>query len=357
MPSHRSPHTHPVLAAACLAVLAGAPAAAQVARGTVVDDQGLPVRTALVLLLDGEGKERAATLTDTAGAFVVRAPSPGRYRLRVERIGYRTPDALALDLAAGQTIEQRLVTPALPLELPAITAAAKRRCTTRPAEGEAAAVLWYEVRKGLQATRLAGTSPSYSFRTLRWIRHLELVSLRVLTDSTRERTEYTRGSPFVSAPVTQLLERGFIVPTADGGAIYYAPDARVLLSDEFANEYCLTPTEDPGKDRVGISFRPVDRSGPPAVAGTLWLDRTSFELRQLAYGYTRAQMPEGPVSQLGGTVDFDRLPDGSWVVWKWRIRMPLTAQQELHFGGRRSTRILMTGIREEGAEILEVIKR
>jgi hypothetical protein len=351
------PRPHSTLAAAFVALLPLTSAAAQVARGTVVDEVGQPVRTALVLLLDAQGKQRAAVLTDTAGAFVLRAPGPGSYRLRVERIGYRTSEALALELAAGQAVEQRIVTPAVPVELPALTAAAKRRCTSQPAEGEAVAVLWYEVRKGLQTAQLGSAARSYGFRTLRWIRRLEVPSLKVVSDSARERYEYTRGSPFVSAPIGKLLTGGFIQPSDGGGTIYYAPDATVLLSDEFANEYCLTPAEDQKTDRVGIRFQPVSRSGPPAVTGTLWLDRTSFELRQLVYGYTRAKLPEGPVSELGGSVEFDRLPDDTFGVWKWRIRMPLMAQQELQIGGRHMLRIIMIGIREEGGEIREVLRR
>ncbi|NJD10583.1 MAG: hypothetical protein FIB01_09165 [Gemmatimonadetes bacterium] len=351
----RRPH---LLAACALAVGLAAPIRAQVARGTVVDEDGIPVRTALVVLLDAAGKQRAAVLTDSAGAFVVRAPVPGAYQLRVARLGYRPSAPLPVTLAAGAAaVERHIVAAALPVELPAITAAAKRRCTSQPREGEAVAVLWYEARKALQATQLGGGARTYSFRTLRFIRRLEVPSLRVLADTSQERVEFTRGSPWVSAPVQRLLEGGFIVPQDDGGAIYYAPDAKVLLSDEFAGAYCLMPAEDQEHDRVGIHFQPVERSGPPAVTGTLWLDRASFELRQLVYGYTRADLPEGPVDKLGGTVDFNRLPDGSWVVWKWRIRMPLTALQELHFGGRRSNRVYMIGMREEGAEILEVLSR
>lgn len=347
-----------LLAAGALALYATVPAEAQVARGTVVDEDGQPVRTALVLLLDGTGKQRAATLTDTVGAFILRAPSAGSYKLRVERIGYRTTEGQVVELPAGSVVERRVVAAALPVELPALTAAAKRRCTSRPAEGEAVAVLWYEVRKGLQASQLSGPSRSYSFRTFRWIRRLDLPALNVVSDSSRERIEFSRGSPFVSAPVEQLLERGFMVPTDDGGTIFYAPDARVLLSDEFANAYCLTPTEDPEHGRIGIHFRPVERSGPPAVTGTLWLDRITLELRQLAYGYTRATLPEGPVNEVGGLVEFDRLPDGSWVVWRWRIRMPLAGQKSVQLGRSGSLyRTVMIGIREEGAEIREVIRR
>jgi hypothetical protein len=180
----------------------------------------------------------------------------------------------------------------------------------------------------------------------------------VLSDSSRERFELTRGSPFVSVPVGQLLEKGFMVPAAEGATIFYAPDAAVLLSDEFANAYCLSPTEDPEQDRVGIRFRPVDRSGPPAVTGTLWLDRKSFELRLFTYGYTRARLPDDAGDVIGGTVEFDRLPDGSWVVWRWRIRMPIAGQRQVQLGRSGSVmRIFTMAIREEGAEIREVLKR
>jgi uncharacterized protein YbjT (DUF2867 family) len=41
--------------------------------------------------------ERAATLTNAAGGFTIRAPEAGRYSLRAERIGYATVTSPAFD--------------------------------------------------------------------------------------------------------------------------------------------------------------------------------------------------------------------------------------------------------------------
>jgi hypothetical protein len=253
-------------------------------------------------------------------------------------------------------VERDLVAEALPVELPALTVAAQRRCTTRPAEGEAVATLWYEVRKGLVSSQLGSASSAYTYRYRNFVRWLEVPGLRVLADSARVRQERMRGSPFVSAPAAQLLERGFIEAT-DTGNVFYAPDANVLLSDEFADAYCLTPVEDQARNRVGIRFRPVARAGPAAVTGTLWLDRASLELRQLVYGYTRTMIAEGPMDLVGGELEFERLPDASWIVSRWHIRVPVVSYRTVFLGGSQVRRRVISAIREGGAEVLDVLDR
>src|SRR6266550_8610443 len=63
--------------------------APQVVVGQVVDAaSAAPVGDGFVVLLDELGKEVARTLTASDARFVLRAPRPGRYQLRSERIGY-----------------------------------------------------------------------------------------------------------------------------------------------------------------------------------------------------------------------------------------------------------------------------
>jgi hypothetical protein len=85
----------------CIAVflLVAAPSAipAQTIRGDLVGAAtAQPIAYALVLLVDSAGHERARTLSDAAGQFVLLAPSPGTYRVRILRIGFKSfesPDA------------------------------------------------------------------------------------------------------------------------------------------------------------------------------------------------------------------------------------------------------------------------
>jgi hypothetical protein len=341
------------LVALALVLVASTPLGGQLVSGTVRDPEGRAIPTALVLLLDSAGRQQAAALSDTAGRFAIRTTAAGAYQLRVERIGYRTTAPVAVELRAGTVETRDVVATTLPVELPPLTASVQRRCTARPAEGEVVAMLWYEARKGLQVSQLGHAPPAYTFRTRRWVQRLQLPTLRVLQDTTQVRLERARGNPFVSAPVDKLLAEGFIERT-EAGTVYYAPDAQVLLSDQFADAYCLTPVEDRRAARVGIEFRPVARSGPAAVMGTLWLDRGTLELRQLVYGYTRAELPQGRTELLGGTLNFERLPDGTWIIRKWYIRVPVVSRQAMNYRNVSLQRELITGIREEGAEVLEV---
>lgn len=111
-------------AAAAVAVLAGlcavpGAAAAQQVSGVVVDrDSGDPVATATVTLLDTADTAVATAETGADGAFTVMAPAAGRYRFRVERLGYATQTMAApVRLEAGESaaVTLRVSAEALPL--------------------------------------------------------------------------------------------------------------------------------------------------------------------------------------------------------------------------------------------------
>lgn len=100
-------------------LLASSPAAAQLVRGTVTDagDQS-PVASVDVLLEAEDGERLAQTATDSLGAFQVRAPGPGRFRLTLSRIGYATRSTAPFELGRGEvlTLEISLDAAALQLE-------------------------------------------------------------------------------------------------------------------------------------------------------------------------------------------------------------------------------------------------
>ncbi|HSJ16256.1 MAG TPA: carboxypeptidase regulatory-like domain-containing protein [Longimicrobiales bacterium] len=331
-------------------------AAGQSVRGTLLDraDEA-PLAGALVLLLDVEGTVRAQVLSNAAGRFTIVAPVPGRYSLRVQRIGFRDVDVPDVELAAGATVERVVRMGAEPIAMAGITAQARRRCVVRPEHGLAVAMLWEEARKALSMTALTESQGRYRYTLSRYTRELDASNLRVLRETSRSDREFMEGSPFVSRPVAELLERGF-VETTEAGPRYYAPDARALLSDEFLDAYCFRPAESdadqPGL--VGLSFEPAERRGPAAIRGTLWLDSATYELRYLEYRYTRVEWPEGPVRHLGGRVDFDALPDGNRIVRRWRIRMPVVEERVNEWapaGSRR--RLVIARLTEQGGEVLE----
>jgi hypothetical protein len=330
---------------------------AQHVRGTVYQsDTRVPVAGALVILIDEAGRQRVTVLTTESGGFIMNAGAPGRYALRVERIGFRNVFTPHFDLAAGQTVEQEVLASPQAIVLEGITAEARRRCVLRPQEGLAVATLWDEARKALAAAAYTEREAMYRFSMSRWVRELDAASLRVLNESTNFRAGYADGSPFVSVPAEKLLRDGFVF-MSDTASYYYAPDAHVLLSNGFLDEYCFRVAEqnDPTSELIGLTFEPASRRGPPAVHGTLWLDRTTFQLRHLEYGYTRVSMPEGPSGRLGGRVEFEPLPNGTWIVRRWYIRMPRIENRATPWraAGQRVTPTIVA-LLEEGGEVTQV---
>jgi len=111
---------------------------------------------------------------------------------------------------------------------------------------------------------------------------------------------------------------------------------------------------------VGLAFRPTgEDKSVPDIAGTMWIDLATSELRWLEYTYQYLE-PERTSPKVGGRVDFAKMPDGKWIVSEWWIRMPLMAQQS-DFQGRRRYYIdrykqtggLVVDVREGGGRRIE----
>ncbi len=293
-------------------------AAGQTVVGHVASDDGRAIPGAIVHLQDTDGRTHASGLTGSQGRFVLRAPAAGRYRLAVEMIGYRTVLTAPFDLGEGETVQRAVEAVVEPVALEGITVGGARRCApVRGAEGDLAR-LWDEARKGLMAVVLTEAAPYVMFRTAVIERDLDVRSGTVLAERVRPR-RVLRGYPFRTPAAEIVMAQGFIQMAGDT-TVYIAPDAHLLLSDPFLDEYCfhLTPGRESGE--VGLSFRPVARSGPPAVAGTLWLDRTTAGLLSLEYRYVRGGGPTAAAA--GGMLEFERLPNDAWIVRSWRIHAP-----------------------------------
>jgi hypothetical protein len=66
------------------------PLHAQLVRGQVIDSvTGTPVPGSVVILTASSGADADRTVSDARGFYLLRAPAPGRYRLIVQREGYR----------------------------------------------------------------------------------------------------------------------------------------------------------------------------------------------------------------------------------------------------------------------------
>jgi len=269
-------------------------------------------------------------------------------------------------LSAGQTVELKLVTRPIPVVLGEVHVTAKSACVTGAADGRDVSAVWDETRKALFATDLTQQQELFSARVSRFVRTLDARSGRVTGYQVKEATAVTR-SPFVSESAAWLSANGY-VKEGSTETVYYAPDAAVLLSDEFLRDHCFRLRDGEGKRNglIGLAFEPVKGREKPEIAGTLWIDRKSAELRDLEYVYSRLPiLPSSAKSDdFGGRMEFHRMPTGAWIVERWVIRMPMLvdkgplARDPVVIPGTapsRPERIQLAGIHEEGGEVLETV--
>ena len=102
--------------------------------------------------------------------------------------------------------------------------------------------------------------------------------------------------------------------------------------------------EDEAEGLLGLSFEPTEDRGVLDISGVLWLDPEDAELQWLDYQYEFLDVPNS--ERLGGKIRFSGLPDGTWIVRQWYIRMPILES------GRRRNRLV--GLREEGGLVVQV---
>jgi len=332
--------------------------AAQTVQGRFTSAAGEPVPGARALLRDARGNPVASATTGRDGGFVLRAPGGGRFALAVERIGYALTEAPAFTLGARETALKAVVANPRRVELPSVATAAGR-CVANPGSAAETAAVWEEARKALASAR-DHESSAYQYGVRRFWRQLDPEGRTILRDSVAP-AEVTTGTPFVSSPAERVARTGF-VENAGSDLVFHVPDAGILLSADFQARHCFALANGVG-GMIGLAFQPAAEGETRDVEGTLWLDRASAELRRVEYRYTRLAGMERPADAAGGRMDFHRLPDGRWVVSRWRIRMPVIVAQEtgpavrvegLDRGGENRLQYRLAAQLEQGGDVLSV---
>ena len=306
---------------------------AQTLRGQVVEDgTDTAIAGALVLLISPDGEEAASAVSGGTGAYVIRAPAPGEWSLRVERIGFASSTAGPFRLAVGADQTVPLMVSSVPVALPAITVESERGGTCRldPEEGETVWRLWDEARKALQVSEIV--EREIVFETEVRERLVDPFDTTIGSENTDFITAAGR-SPFGVSSAEELQERGFVRDSAQGRLAFYGPDASVLLSDTFQESHCFHAVR--GADGlVGLAFEPAQAPLRVDIRGTLWLDAATWELRTIYFEYAglreRRELGMGP--EASGLVVYDQIENGGWIVRMWRIRVPIDSAL---YGGRR----------------------
>ena len=355
--AHRCALRRWLACAAWLAVAAStaSASAAQIVRGRVLEEgSGTPLAGAMIVLMDGAGAQAGRVLSDDLGRFVLRAPRAGAYTLRADRIGYASVTSTALELAPGAATFHDLVVPVQAIALANITVEGERRCVLRPEGGLDVSRVWEEARKALAAAAFTNETSVYRYITMKYERDLD-PEARTVRNEQRNFSDLMQRQTFVSRPVDELMSNGFVREDGDG-TFYYAPDANVLLSDAFLDSHCLRVREgeDETEGLIGLAFEPVGRRsrGHIDIRGVMWLEPESSELQWLEFAYADLDA-EVRSRHLGGKVMFAGMPNGTWVVREWYIRMPQTGVRPNPFTNLPQR--FLAGIQETGALVMRIL--
>lgn len=323
---------------------------AQVVRGHLTDSlSGSPLGGAFVTLVDDNGAERARAITDAAGQFVLTASSAGSYRIRSKRIGSRPYVSEPLALRVGETASFNAVIGPIPVALVEIVVAGERQCNVEA--GASMAALWEEIKEALAAVAWTARAPGYWYQVREFERDTFSQTIRHGLDTTWTNAGFFE-VPFRSVPAEQLEREGFVLVDEDGWT-YREPDADVLLSDAFLRTHCFETRIGTGDTEglLGLAFQPARSRKLPDIAGTLWIDPRSGELRHLEFKFVR--IPQNvSAPNAGGRVEFMRVPTGAWMVRKWIIRMPIVEAGPTPTYGTALPRTV--GYRERGGDALEI---
>ncbi len=307
-------------------------------------DSVTPAVGVIVEVRNEAGALAARGLTDRRGRFDAVLRGTGRYVVRALRIGFHPTESPVRALAAGERATVALTLAGRALTLATIAVDANARCATS-AQGDTTVVrLWDEARKALTAAQLTEIHAEMHVVAFQY-EALGAADGR-LHQGTRSGTwtEGTSPRPFAAVPLGLLAVQGYAGPDAQGGMLFRAPDADILLSDAFATAHCLRAVTGPAEhpEWIGLAFEPVRNARLVDIAGTLWIDRASAELREVQFRFTGLTHADDQV-QHGGRVGFRRLPTGLWVVDAWELRMPRQDERALTLKGGRLGEVSLVG--------------
>jgi Carboxypeptidase regulatory-like domain len=304
-------------------VAAGGSVSAQSIVGRVLErGGGGPVAGAMVrLALPGGGATARSWLTATDGRFQLDAPNGGAFDILVERIGFQTTTLRGIEVADNGIVSVDVVVEAEAVQLEGLEVEAEGGRCRLDESGGATQLLWDEARKALAAASWTESSVNLRFEVSVWDRQISPRTSQILFEERNQR-ETVGANSVQSLPPEDLARDGY-VRTNPSYAFYYAPDARVLLSDEFLATHCFhtVEAEDGGSVRLGLGFTPLKGRDVPDVKGVIWVDEVSGRLDRVEFQYEGLSIPGADRAR--GEVRWAELADGRWIVRDWFIQVPM----------------------------------
>lgn len=266
-------------------------------------------------------------VTSSTGLAVLRLGRPGHYRIRALRIGFSPTELGEVLLASGEVYAPSpMLLDATRVRLDSVRVSTIRTCGATGLAGSFVAGAIAQARFALAASTMPtpdGVATAFWRRFQIFVDQdlTPLIPLRFVHHQSPTET------PFQSIGVDSLLRRGFVYEER-GSLRFSAPDAKVLLSTEFVQRHCFqAAAADYGNERwIGVDFEPSPGAAFGAmggIAGTIWIDRESSELRRVTFRFVGAGELIGD-AVAGGALSFRRLSSGAWFIDRWELRMPRT---------------------------------
>ena len=334
---------YPALLAACLPLVAHA----QVMRGVVADVSNRPLSGTVVALLDSAEVVVARSLTNERGEYRVAAPRSGTYRLRTLRIGYVPTLSPVFVLTEGGVTTRPITLDGVRLSLDAVRVVAKSSCGRQtPTELSAILAAWDQAMTSIASTSLASSARGLTATTMLIDRRLEPSGRKIRSQQASVRTDNVT-QPWRSLPPETLRRRGYTETDAANWTTFNAPGLDVLVSSQFLEDHCIRLVDARDSTEIGVSFEPIAaRRLRSEIRGTLWLGRSTAELRRLDFTFTGGATTVADHAA-GGGMHFTRLPDGAVVISAWEIRMPVLTKDS-----PTSTRIRLSEVATTGGELV-----
>ncbi|MGH7604994.1 MAG: carboxypeptidase regulatory-like domain-containing protein [Gemmatimonadaceae bacterium] len=328
-----------------MAIVVATPLAAQDVLIEVVElSTGKPIVGASVLLLDDHGNSVLGNFSDQGGHTVLPAPGSGAYVVQVDKVGYDRWNSVLLHVT-GQPIHVRAgVAPTR--NPPTMVTRSETSCQQLGAPGNPTGDLWAEIQKALSASAMTEAKGLVPIDVDLYERTLDR-SLAIVAERTEQRLHIGRRPALgISWDQVDSARRSAVA----GGDVYRAPDAALMVSEQFVKSHCYAAIRGYGPEigLTGLEFKPARIGFQPELTGVLWLDPKSNLLRSLNFDYVNLPVPLR-IARTSGRVEFQQLPGGQWIVPRWYIRMPRVARvASPDAGSATAARDTLIGYQEVG---------
>jgi hypothetical protein len=206
-----------------------------------------------------------------------------------------------------------------PIALDRIVVTANSECGRSDAGSQSLGVVWDEIDKALRASQLTTDDLSGFARGRVYRREVGRDGSVLSNDTTM--FPITNRRPFGAIDPVTLATEGYVIGDPRNGWRYFAPDETILLSEQFVSTHCFKLVRDAARPReIGVAFEPAPGRRVADIAGALWVDERSAELREVVFRFVNA----GVFSRFdaGGFTRFLRVPSGAWIVDEWQLKAP-----------------------------------